>query len=569
MTNFLKKSFTLLLAITIGVSSGVLAQTHDDGMIAMQLEKWDKAIEVYSALTKADPQDQVAWLTMGSAYLAKGDKDKAKATFDAAFNAKSEGPYAMIASGRILLLQNKYAEADAIFKKAKKYGKKDVATRRLIGESFLYEVPGVKPNFTRAEAELKEAMDFASKDFATLMSLGYCYKEMPNGGLAAQHYEFAVQVEPQNALAQFMLARVYRAAKIYDKFFLFVDKAIALNPKFSEALRAKTEFLYFDKKWEKATEAAKTLVNQGADVTIDDEMMLANLLYITKDCKGCSDIVERILKKDGSKNYLRRLQAYCNYDNGKYAEGLKILEDFFKQVTPDKVMATDYEYLARLQIANGKDTAIAIQNFLKVIKMDSSRWSLHEEMAKLYYDAKNYCQAAKSYQSYIDSLTDKQALVNANYTLGICHYFCPDDSLHFIKAEKAFTTITELLPEASIGWLWLAKSAKNRDPDVVANPDSVSKFGVAKPFFEKFAELASVDKEKNKNDLIAAYEYLSYYYFSRNEDEPAKATIDKLLELDPENESGVGMKEAIEAGSTPGKPIPPTKPNGGGGKGKK
>ena len=572
MTNFLKKTFTLLLAISIGAGSGVLAQTYDKGMAAMQLENWDKAIEVYTALTKQDPTDQPAWLTLGSAYLAKGDKAKAKETFDAAFNAKSEGPYAMIASGRILLMENRMADADAILKKAKKYGRKDIVTKRLIGESFLYTLPGVKPNFTRAEEELKEAMDYSSKDFPTLMSLAYCYKEIPNGGLAAQHYEYAVNLEPKNVLAQFMLAKVYRAAKIHDKFLLFVDKAIALDSTYTEALRSKAEFLYFDKKWEKAAEAAKALVKQGANVTIEDEMLLANLLYITKDCKGCSDIVEKILKKDGSKNYLRRLQAYCNYDNGKYTEGLKILEDFFKQVPPEKVLASDYEYMARLQLANGKDTAAAMRNFLKVIEMDSSKWALHEEMAKLYYGAKDYCNAAKSYQSYIDSLTDNQALVNSSYYLGICHYFCAEDTMNFVKAEKAFTKITELLPDASIGWLWLAKSAKNRDPDVVANPELVTEFGVAKTYFEKFAEIASEDKEKNKTDLIAAYEYLSYYHFSRNEDELAKAAIAKLLELDPENVSGLGMKEAIEAGGTGGtsKPQPvkpqPAKPVNGGGK---
>lgn len=563
MTNYLKKTLTLLLAIVVGTGSSLPAQTHVDGLAAMQLENWDKAIEVYTALTKKDATDEPAWLTLGSAYLAKGDVAKARASFDAAFNAKSEGPFAMIASGRILLLEKQAAKADEILKKAKKYGKKDIAIKRLIGESFLYDIPGVKPNFTRAEEELKEAMEFSSKDFPTLMSLGYCYKEMPNGGLAAQHYEFALNAEPQNALATFMLAKVYRSAKIPDKFLSYVDKAIALSPKFTEALRSKAEFLYFDKKWEQATEAAKALVNQGVEVTIEDEMLLANLLYITKDCKGCSEIVEKILKQDGSKNYLRRLQAYCNYDNGQYPQGLQILEDFFKQVAPDKILASDYEYLARLQIKNGKDTGVAVRNFLKVIEMDSSKWTLHQEIAKLSYDAKDYCKAAKSYQSYIDSLTEKQELVNSNYYLGLCHYFCSEDSMHFVKAESAFTKITELLPEASVGWLWLAKSAKNRDPDVVLNPELITEFGVAKPYFEKYAELASTDKEKNKRDLIPAYEYLSYYHFSRNEDEPAKAAIAKLLELDPQNPSGVGMKEAIEAGGG-ATPQPPAKPNGGG-----
>lgn len=555
MTHFLRKTLPLLLVALVGAYSG-FAQNHSDGLSAMQLENWDKAIATYSSLTKQDPTDQVAWLTLGSAYLAKGNKDKAKETFDAAFSAKSEGALAMIASGRVLLLQGKTAEADEIFKKAKKYGKKDIVTKRLIGESFLYNVPGVKPNFTRTEEELKEAMELSAKDFPTLMSLAYCYKEIPNGGLAAQNYEYAANIEPKNPLPLFMLAKVYRAAKLSDKFMTYVDRAIAVKPDYSEALRAKAEFLYFDKKWEKATEAAKELVNKAAEVTIEDEMLLANLLYITKDCVGCSALVEKILKKDGSKNYLRRLQAYCDYDNGNHQEGLKILEDFFKQVAPEKILPSDYEYLAKLQIKSGRDTVAAIKNYRKTIVLDSSKWTLYEDIAQLYYKSKNYCDAAVAYQAYVDSLTDKQALVNANYFLGLSHYYCSSDTMRFEKAEKAFATITELVPDAGLGWAWRAKAMSKLEPDIASNPGDttmLNAFGRAKPYFDKFIAIGEADPVKNKKDLVISYEYLTSYYFLKKDDVNAKIFLDKLFGLDPENPTGKEILKFLQ-GETPAPP---------------
>lgn len=96
----------------------------------------------------------------------------------------------------------------------------------------------------------------------------------------------------------------------------------------------------------------------------------------------------------------------------------------------------------------------------------------------------------------------------------------------------------------------------------MANPELIDQFGAAKDAYEKYAAIASEDSEKNKRDLIDAYGYLSYYHFSRKEDEKALENIDKLLALDPENESGLGMKEAIKAEV-------PTAPVNGGGKGKK
>lgn len=325
MTNLLRK--TLLLA-TIAYSQVVAAQTRADGLAAMQLENWDKAISIYTALTKADAADQDAYLTLSNAYLAKGDKAKALELAKTAFEAKSEGAMAFVALGRGLLLEGKSADASEQFSRASKKGKKDIDVLRQIGESFIYHIPSGsnRPDLTRAVEFLNAALDYNSKDVPTLMARGYAYKEQGNGGMAAQNYELAEQLEPKNPLPKLMLAKVYKAAKIPAKFETYIEKVLALAPNHTAALRAKAEHFYFGRKWEQATQAYKDLVNKGEEVTIEDEMLLANCLYITKDCKGCSELVEKILQKDGSKNYLRRLQAYCDYDNGQYQRGLTTLD---------------------------------------------------------------------------------------------------------------------------------------------------------------------------------------------------------------------------------------------------
>ncbi len=138
-------------------------------------------------------------LTLGNAYIAKGDNAKAAEIFKSAYDAKPEGALAYVALARLALLQNNVAETDNQLKKASKNAKKDMVALRQIGETYLFYVsPGSKkPNFTRAEELLKEAVDMNGKDFATLMALAYCYKEIPNGGLAAQYYEYAEAIEPK------------------------------------------------------------------------------------------------------------------------------------------------------------------------------------------------------------------------------------------------------------------------------------------------------------------------------------------------------------------------------------
>lgn len=535
MTTFLKKALFVIVAFVCAFQ--LSAQTAADGFAAMQLEDWDKAISIYGELVKKDPVDQASWLSLGSAYTLKGDKAKAKEAYDAAFNAKPEGAYGFIANARNAFLQNNITVVDEQLKKATKAGKKDPVAMRLIGETYLFTEPGVKPNFVRAEALLKEAYDASPKNVQVIMGLAYCYNEMPNGGEAARYYELAEQLEARNPLIKYRLARVYKAGKIYPRFLDYCDRAVSVAPNYTPALRAKAEYLYFARKWEDATAAYKELVANGAEVRIEDEMQLANCLFITKDCKGCSELVEKILKKDGTKNYLRRLQAYCDYENGEFKRGMDQLNDYFKMVQPEKIIASDYLYLGRFMVKTGGDTSVAAENIKKSIALDSMSWSLYKEVAELYTRQRNYCGAADSWKMYMDSVSKQDP--NDYYRWGIATYFCKDDSLRYQKSEKIFMKLEELSPQATLGWLWAGKAAKNAyDPSaeaIAADPEKAKEYGKARTHWEKYVEVAYPTKDKYKKDLADVLEYLSYCYFVSRETEKFNDATAKWREVDPDD----------------------------------
>jgi tetratricopeptide (TPR) repeat protein len=546
MTNLLKKA---IFPAAILFAQMAFGQSHAAGNEAMQLEDWDRAISVFSGLTKADPMDQSAFLSLGNAYLAKSfsrkaeevslakaDIAKAGEYFTAAYQAKPDAPMAFVANGRNLLIQNNSAEADKQFAKAKKNAKKDMTTWRQIGESYFYYVEpnSKKPNLTRAEGYLKEALDISSKDFALQMSLGACYKEMSNGGPAAQHYEYAEALEPKNPLPKLMLAKVYRIAKVKEKTVLFYNKAVEVAPNYSPALRDRAEYYFFNQfNYEEATKAYKELVEKGSEVKIEDEMQLANCYYLTKDCKSCSDLVEKILQKDPTKNYLRRLQAYCDFENGNFERGLKVLNDYFKSVPPEKLLTSDFEYHAKLLVQTKGDTTQAIKDYKKVIERENGKWALYEDIDKLEWARKNYCGALKTYKMFLDSVATPTA--TQWYTLGMRHYFCKEDPMHFANAEMAFAKVTEINSKATIGWLWAAKSAEKLDPSpdsIAVHPELANEYGRARVYYEKFAETAEPEKDKNKKDLLKAYQYVAYCYFVKVEADKFGPVMDKWQALE-------------------------------------
>ncbi len=559
MTKLAKSVLYVLLSVVL-FHQAAWAQTQDQGFEAMLMEKWDNAITIYSSMTKADNTDQNAWLTLSNAYLAKGQKDKAMEALSTGFTAKPDGPLAFVCNARTLLLQNKSAEADEQFQRAFKKGKKDPNALRQIAESYLFYIAPSdrKPNLTRANELFKQAIEVNPKDYQTLMSAGYAFREQGDGGEAARQFEFASNYKPKSPLPFYMLATVYKAGRLNERFIKNLDQAIALDNNYTPALRLKADYYYNVRKFEKAKDAYKELLEKGKDLVIEDEMAYANTLFLTKDYKGCTDLVEKIISKDGSKNYLRRLLGYSYYENGEYVKGQAIMDDYFKIVVPEKVLASDYVYQGRLLLKGKNDTLGAIKYLGLAINKDTAEWPLNEEMGNLLYAKKDYCGAARAYQVWIDSLKT-EAKSKDYYKLGTCYQYCKSDSMRYQKALAAYIKVTEMSPKAGIGWLYAAKASNylDIDPTKASEAEIMTTFGKAKPYWDKYIEVAGGDVEKNKANLIDAYSYIMYYHYVRKEDAQARENIAKLLVIDPANATALGMRDNMDG------VVPPAPPAGG------
>ena len=76
-----------------------------------------------------------------------------------------------------------------------------------------------------------------------------------------------------------------------------------------------------------------------------------------------------------------------------------------------------------------------------------------------------------------------------------------------------------------------------RDSSNGLDPDGIQ--FLSKPFYEKYIECASVDREKNKKNLIEAYKYIGYYYVKQNDKANAKIYFEQVTSLDPTDQEAV------------------------------
>ncbi|MEK7255109.1 MAG: tetratricopeptide repeat protein, partial [Bacteroidota bacterium] len=192
--------------------------------------------------------------------------------------------------------------------------------------------------------------------------------------------------------------------------------------------------------------------------------------------------------------------------------------------------ASDYEYYAKAASKIGNVEA-AVTNYKKVLELDSTRTEVHDFIAKAYYENKNWQEAEKA---YVTKIASGKTTNQDWYYLGMAQYQQNKNA----EADSTFAKLTEKQPTYATGWMMRARANNRLDPDRVNY--------LAKPFYEKYIELASADPEKYKKQLVEAYNFIGYYA-SQHEDLPgAIVWYEKSVALDPANEEAVGALKQLK-----------------------
>ena len=88
------------------------------GVEAFNRQEYDKALEEFRVITREDPTDAQAQLFIGSALLALGRRDEARAALDRSLALDPRGERAWLEMGRLLALENRLDDAVAALRRA-------------------------------------------------------------------------------------------------------------------------------------------------------------------------------------------------------------------------------------------------------------------------------------------------------------------------------------------------------------------------------------------------------------------------------------------------------------------
>lgn len=246
---------------------------------------------------------------------------------------------------------------------------------------------------------------------------------------------------------------------------------------------------------------------------------------------------------------LNRLSFYNLTNLKRYDEALTYADALFNRSDSAKITESDYLYYGYAYLGK-KSYDQAIEMFQKSLDNNpdnvTDRNDALKNISEAYRQKGDYPMAISSYQNYLNVLENKTAL-DLN-TLATLYMAEASDSIrteaekieYYKKADAVYAEMAESFPAvAEFSSLQRAHIGFALDPE--------TKDGAAKPHYEKLIEILLNKTTKADTDnarLIEAYRYLGYYYLLQEDMENSNLYWNKILEIDPNNETA---KQALSA----------------------
>jgi Flp pilus assembly protein TadD len=540
-----------LFSCLVLLGNALFAQSIDDGKKFLNYERYTSAQNVFSKLVAADPNNVEAAYWLGQTYLENPDStdvNAAKALYQKTLQAHPNEPLMIVGMGEIDLMQGRKEDARNKFETALNIPKKKDLPQIQIAVGRA-NVDAKSGDLVYAITNLNNALDKEKKSPDAYVLLGDAYRKMIDGANATTSYQRALDIDPKDARADFMIGRIfetqgYGQEPIYMKYY---DAAIAADPNFAPVYYWLYQY-YYQRDVNKSRDYLSKYI-AVADPEPKNCYYQASILYASKLYNDAITKANECITQGGTNPYpnLYGLKAYSYDKLGDSISAKANFEQFFAKVNPDKIGPNDYATYGKVLLkVPGSDSMQTIKNdslatvyIEKGIAIDtvlSDKLDIIKTTAQSLIDAKNYAQAGKWYTKIL-SLKPDYGKVDLYYA-GYNDY----RGGNYSGSDSIFNLYTQKYPEDIFGWYMQAHAQEGID--------STETQGLAKPSYEKVIAIADTtsDKSKVQANAITAYRYMvAYYYNIKHIKDSAIYYNSKILSLDPNDPQAQTNDKALRA----------------------
>lgn len=520
--------------VAIGLTSQFASaqdQEIKDAKRSIELDQIGKAVTTLDQATKTYPAVAALWYHLGIAQAKNGQRDLAAKSFDKGISLDAKEPLNYVGRGYLAMFENNAQKAQMDFDQALSMTKsKNAPVLRAVSEAILVD----PKQAAKAVTWLNKAKSIDDHDPYTFVTLGDALLAQNNGGGAVSSYERAASLDSKIALPHYKIGLVYLRSRNYPSAQEAFSKAIQIDPGYTLAYKEQGELFYQMKDGPGAAKAYEKYMSltEKPDAA---KLRYAFFLVMAKDFPKANSIFKELIDKGNMSNTALRFYANSLYESGDLEQAGKVYEQYFTKGDTSEIEAADYSIYARILQKQNLDSLALIQ-FEKSIAIEGRQPEVIQGMGETYFKTKKYQEAVTTYEK-LQTLKPKLSSQDL-YTLGRSYYLTEQ----YQKADTTFKKLTELQPNMTVGFLWLARTNSNLDPE--------STEGLAKPHYEKLIEKALPTPDKNRNDLLEAYSYLGYYYLLKDDAANSKLYWQKVLAIDPNDVKALEFMKATKAPGT-------------------
>ena len=409
----MKKTICSLSLLLIVATS--FAQSIGDATKLLWYGKNKSAKEMLQKMYTANSNDASTVYWLGQSMIAVDDVAGAKALYQKSLQSGVNDALLFIGMAHIDLLEGgDWNAANQKFESAittttetrgKNKGKSPVAIYNAIGRAnsighLIKDGSSKFGNPDYAIEKLKIAKDVDATNTDCFIYMGLCYRKMGGdfGGDAQKSYMEALQRNPNNAVANHYIGKIYQSQQNKPAMEQYFNAALANDIAYAPV------YLDYYKYY------------SNRDVTVAKENIEKYLQYADKDCNNdyfyadylfqAGKFAESLakakeLENSDCKNRVPVLYAY-NYDRTNDSTQAKAnIEKFLSNTPADKILPSDYDIAVKI-LSKFTGTELQTIGYInKMMELDNSKNVQLEGLGKiadLYGKSKNYLEQIKTIQ---------------------------------------------------------------------------------------------------------------------------------------------------------------------------
>lgn len=532
-----KSLMTLCIAGAAVMSAS--AQTHVEGSEYYKADQFENSKDLLNrALKNAGTDKSAANYYLGMIALEEPNRQEAAKYFSQGISANPEYAYNYVGQGQIKLFSGDVKGAEADFKMARKYSKKDPALEIAIARAY-NDVDPVK-----YEKQINKCVEKARRmnmeNPHIYVFEGDVLRGKKDIGGAAAKYEMAKNYDPNFTPAYVKYANLFTQVNP-DYAIRMLKDLLAVNPQSALGQRELANAYYNNKDYVNAFRQYDAYINNPAHFK-NDESRYAFLLFYGQAYEKGYEYATKLLKED-PKNFTAQRYQFMNACQIPVMKDdlLPMAEALYKahEANPkaNQFAPIDYTLISQ-EFVTAKKTNEAIAVMQSAIKENPENPSFDKQLASLYVDANDIAKACDAYAEYLKKV---EPGYNDYIQQALYAYFAgrTDIISNPAEAKRYFDIATENANKAAAMSDTQYKPVKILADIAVASAAEKDMKTIGAPLYEKAIKLlnAAPDPSRYKSDAAEIYSYLGNSYISVGNKTKAKEMFNEYLKLRPNDEA--------------------------------